>query len=64
MQEKVIDHNDLDAAIVLGDAVCKKLGICCATRGKVIFEVYQKLQEIHAQQVRTEQPELDPEQLK
>lgn len=63
MQEKKIDHNDMDAAIALGDAVCKQLGICCETRGKVIFEVYQKLQEMHSQQGSTEQPELDPEQL-
>lgn len=42
MQE--IDQGNLDTAIALGDAVCKALGICCEKRGKVIFEVYQKLE--------------------
>ena len=44
MQE--IDSNNLDTAIALGDAVCKELGICCEKRGRVIFQVYKKLEEL------------------
>lgn len=43
---KEIDNNNLDTAIVLGDAVCKELGICCDKRGRVIFQVYKKLVEM------------------
>ena len=43
---KEIDHNNLDTAIALGDAVCEELGICCDTRGRVIFQIYKKLAEI------------------
>jgi len=41
-----IDQNNLDTAIALGDAVCDELGICCDTRGRVIFQIYKKLAEI------------------
>ena len=41
-----IDQNNLDTAIALGDAVCKELGICCETRGRVIFQIYKKLEEV------------------
>ena len=41
-----IDQNNLDTAIALGDAVCNELGICCDTRGQVIFQVYKKLEEL------------------
>ncbi len=40
-----IDQNNLDTAIALGDAVCKELGICCEKRGRVIFQIYKKLEE-------------------
>jgi len=40
---KEIDQNNLDTAIALGDAVCEELGICCETRGRVIFQIYKKL---------------------
>ena len=30
----------------LGDAVCNELGICCETRGRVIFQIYKKLEEM------------------
>lgn len=43
---KEIDSNNLDAAIALGDAVCEELGICCETRGRVIFQIYKKLEEV------------------
>jgi len=43
---KEIDHNNLDTAIALGDAVCSELGICCETRGRVIFQIYKKLEEM------------------
>lgn len=41
-----IDQNNLDTAIALGDAVCNELGICCETRGRVIFQIYKKLEEV------------------
>jgi len=41
-----IDQNNLDTAIALGDAVCEELGICCETRGRVIFQIYKKLGEV------------------
>lgn len=41
-----INQNNLDTAIALGDAVCSELGICCDTRGQVIFQVYKKLEEL------------------
>ncbi|MBA7688845.1 hypothetical protein ES703_97334 [subsurface metagenome] len=46
---KEIDQNNLDTAIALGDAVCKELGICCETRGRVIFQIYKKLEEAKPQ---------------
>ena len=42
---KEIDENNLDTAIALGDSVCEELGICCETRGRVIFQIYKKLKE-------------------
>jgi hypothetical protein len=42
---KDIDSNNLDTAIALGDAVCEELGICCETRGRVIYQIYKKLEE-------------------
>jgi hypothetical protein len=41
-----IDSNNLDTAIALGDAVCEELGICCETRGRVIFQIYKKLEDV------------------
>ena len=41
-----IDQNNLDTAIALGDAVCKELRICCEKRGRVIFQIYKKLEEV------------------
>ena len=41
-----IDQNNLDTAIALEDAVCKELGICCEKRGRVIFQIYKKLEEV------------------
>jgi len=43
---KEIDQQNLDTAITLGDAVCDLLGICCDTRGQVIFEIFKKLEDI------------------
>jgi len=43
---KEIDLNNLDTAIALGDAVCEELGICCEIRGRVIFQIYKKLEEM------------------
>lgn len=63
MKEKEIDQNNLDTAIALGDAVCNELGICCETRGQVIFEVYQKLEELKSQKQITDNPDQDLEQV-
>lgn len=54
-----IDQENLDTAIALGDAVCKELGICCEKRGRVIFQVYKKLEELKPKQSTTvlEQPD-------
>ena len=48
----------MDAAIALGDAVCKELGICCTTRGRIIFQIYKKLEEVKPKKdtTITEQP--------
>ena len=43
---KQIDENNMDAAIALGDAVCEELGICCNIRGRIIFQIYKKLEEV------------------
>jgi hypothetical protein len=40
---KDIDSDNLDTALALGDAVCEELGICCETRGRVIYQIYKKL---------------------
>ena len=48
-----IDQENLDTAIVLGDAVCEELGICCEKRGRVIFQVYQKLEDLKAKKDTT-----------
>jgi hypothetical protein len=49
-----VDSNDLDTAIALGDAVCKELGICCAKRGQVIFQVLKKLEELKPKESTTD----------
>ena len=41
---KEIDQDNLDTAIALGNAVCNELGICCEKRGRVIFQIYKKLE--------------------
>ena len=46
---KEIDQENLDTAIALGDAVCNELGICCDKRGRVIFQIYKKLEEVKTQ---------------
>ena len=43
---KELDEKTLDTAIALGDAVCEELEICCETRGRVIFQIYKKLEEV------------------
>ena len=54
---KEIDQENLDTAIALGDAVCKELGICCEKRGRVIFQIYKKLEELKPQQETESKPE-------
>lgn len=58
---KDIDEKDLDIALTLGDSICKELNVCCDKEGKVIFKIYQKLQEMHSHQGSTEQPEQEVE---
>ena len=48
-----IDEKNLDTAIALGSAVCKELGVCCDERGRVIFHIYRKLQELKSEQSAT-----------
>jgi hypothetical protein len=50
---KEIDQEELDTAISLGDAVCSELGICCEKRGRVIFQIYKRLQESKPRQERS-----------
>lgn len=54
---KQIDQENLDTAIILGDAVCKELGICCDKRGKVIFQIYRKLREMKPEKDTPAEPE-------
>ena len=46
---KELNEEDLDTAITLGDAVCNELGICCEKRGRVIFQIYKKLEDLKPQ---------------
>jgi len=41
-----IDQDNLTAAIAVGDAVCNELGICCDKRGRVIYQIYKKFEEL------------------
>lgn len=50
---KEINKENLDTAIALGDAVCNELGICCEKRGRVIFQIYKKLEELKPQDAIT-----------
>jgi len=50
---KQIDEENLDTAIVVGDTICKTLGICCEKRGQVIHEIYQKLEDLKAKKDTT-----------
>lgn len=54
---KEIDQENLDTAITLGDAVCNELGICCEKRGRVIFQIYKKLEELKPRPETTAKPE-------
>jgi hypothetical protein len=47
---KEIDQENLDTAISLGDAVCGELGICCEKRGRVIYQIYKKLEGLRPRQ--------------
>jgi hypothetical protein len=53
---KNIDDETMDAALVLGDAICNELQICCAKRGEVIFKVYRKLQELKSPKATADKP--------
>lgn len=55
MKMNELDEQNMDTAIALGSAVCKELGLCCDKRGRVIFQIYQKLEELKsAKPVATE----------
>ncbi len=43
---KELNEENLSTAIILGTAVCKELGVCCEKRGRVIFQIYEKLEEL------------------
>jgi hypothetical protein len=43
---KELDEENLSTAIALGTAVCKELAICCSKRGHIIFQIYEKLEEL------------------
>ena len=62
---KELDQNNLDTAIALGDSVCKELGICCETRGRVIFQIYKRLEELKPQKGAglTQQTSKSPDEL-
>lgn len=45
-----LDLGDVDAAVVLGDDICRDLGICCAEKGKVMFQVFKKLRELKSKE--------------
>ena len=57
-----IDEKDLDIAITLGGSICKDLGVCCDKEGKVIFQIYKRLQKMHSQQPGPDQPETETEE--
>ncbi len=54
---KKLDQENLDTAITLGDAVCNELGICCDKRGRVIFQIYKRLEELKPLPESTGKPE-------
>ncbi len=54
---KEIDEENMDTAIALGDAVCGELGLCCDKRGRVIFQIYKKLDEMKSSKNSTAKPE-------
>lgn len=54
---KEIDQENLDTAIALGDAVCSELGICCEKRGRIIFQIYKKLEEMKPRPEPSGKPE-------
>ena len=58
---KEINQGNLDTAIVLGDAVCEELGICCETRGRVIFQIYKKLEEAKPKKLEEIKPRQETE---
>ena len=41
-----INEENLSTAITVGSAICKELGLCCEKRGRVIFQIYDKLEEL------------------
>ena len=57
-----INEEHLDIAIGVGTSLCKELDICCDKEGKVIYKIYQKLQELHPYEGSTEQPGPETEQ--
>lgn len=56
---KEINQENLDTALALGDAVCSELGICCEKRGRVIFQIYKKLEELKTKPKATGKPEIN-----
>lgn len=53
-----MNEQNLDTAIALGDAVCSELGICCEKRGRVIFRIYKKLEDVRAMENTPSKPDV------
>lgn len=43
---KEFNEENLSTAISLGTDICKELGICCSERGRVIYKIYNKLEQL------------------
>ena len=53
-----INEQNLDTAIALGDTVCSELDICCEKRGRVIFQIYKKLEEFKLKENIVSNPDM------
>ncbi|MFC2014791.1 hypothetical protein ACFLUP_02225 [Chloroflexota bacterium] len=42
----MLNEERFSTAVALGSTVCSELGICCNQRGRIIFQIYRKLEEL------------------
>lgn len=56
-----LDPSDVDAAVELGTDICKELGICCADKGKVMFQVFQRIRKQKSKEAAESPPVEQPE---